>query len=143
MSSEFEKEDWIREFGSDTLRRAMEEDMCWYELYLHERTAFEIGYGFEPVHASCLTLGPAIAAPDDPATTETCWWARALRWRGHRDRNMADIQVKYITIASDEGTREGIGLTYKPQTWPDWLLKNRVLVAITWDEKNKRTINPC
>jgi hypothetical protein len=137
---EMTTEEWIQQFGSGTLRRAVEENMCWRELYLHERSAFEFGYGFEPISGSRITFGKALASADDPATTETCWWARVLRWRAIRDNRPAKVDVMYITI-SEEVTRESIGIVYYPETRPSWLPNDRVLVALTWD--GKQTVNPC
>jgi hypothetical protein len=70
--------EWIKEFGSGTLRRCVEENFAWKELYLEERTAFEFGYGFRPLLASRTTIGQPIAEGDNKAVTETCWWYERL-----------------------------------------------------------------
>jgi hypothetical protein len=134
--------EWVMAYGSGTLRRAIEENMAWRELYLHERTAFEVGYGFIPARASRLALGKPLAEGDDPATTETLWWARVLRWRAARDKRDAAVTVTYAILdGEDNPTAEGIALIYEPVTRLDWLPADRVLLAFTADETGTR--NPC
>lgn len=137
-----ESREWIMGMGSGTLRRAVEEDMAWREMYLAERAAMEIGYGFEPVPQSRITLGKALAEGDAPAVTETCWWARALRWRAERDRRPATVRVVHARLAADGEVSEGIAITYEPQVRPAWLPADRLLVAFTTDAAG-RPINPC
>lgn len=132
---------WIRQWGSGTLRRAVEEDLAWRDLYLEERVAFEFGYGFSPAMRSRLALGRALAAGDDPSTTETCWWARALRWRVVRDERPARVEVVHARLDHD-GVREGIAIVLTPDNWPAWLPRDRVLIAFTTDTTGK-TVNPC
>lgn len=133
--------DWIKVYGSGSLRRAVEEDMAWFSMYLGERVALEIGYGFEAISASRVTIGKALASSDDSATTETCWWARALRYRADRDNRAASILVRYITVTEDDSKREGIGIQYLPFKELPWLPKDKLLIAFTTDKNG--TVNPC
>lgn len=136
-------EHWAAAYGSGTLRRALEEGMAWRELYLHERVAFEFGYGFSPAQRSRLNLGQAFAEGDSPGTTETCWWARALRWRAAQCGRPATVSVHHARLADgDGGAREGIAIVYAPKVRPSWLPADRSLVAFTTTAEG-RTENPC
>lgn len=136
-------EHWAKRWGSGTLRRAIEEGLAWRELYLEERAAFEIGYGFKVAIRSRLTWGRALAESDSPATTETCWWARALRWRSERDQRAARVEVVHARLDDGEGgISEGIAIRYEPLARPAWLPSDRILVAFTTDCAG-RTLNPC
>lgn len=136
-------EHWATTYGSGTLRRAIEEGMAWRELYLSERVAFEIGYGFTPAQKSRLNLGQAFSEGDDPGTTETCWWTRALRWRAAQSGRPATLSVHHARLADgDGGAREGIAIVYAPVTRPAWLPVDRCLIAFT-TTPDGRTENPC
>ena len=134
--------EWMRHYGSGTLLRATQEQLAWNELYLHERTAFEFGYGFNLVHSSRFNRGKPLASGDDAATTETCWWARALRWRATRDKRPATITVMHGSVTDGEETHTGFGILYEPEVMPSWVPSGRVLWAFTTDSKNQ-TVNPC
>lgn len=136
-------EHWITKWGSGSLRRAVEENLAWRDMYLHERAAFEVGYGFDAVFKSRLTMGKALAEGDNPATTETCWWARALRWRGERDQRPAKISVVHARLDRGvcEDAEEGVAILYEPNTRPSWLPSDRVLIAFTTHQG--KTVNPC
>jgi hypothetical protein len=121
----------------------MEEGMRWREMYLGERIALEFGYGFEAVPASRCQLGDALATSDDPSTTETCWWARALRYRAHRDGRADVVRVVHARISdSDGGAQESIALHLTPNPWPSWLPRDRRILALTV-QKDGRMVNPC
>jgi 8-oxo-dGTP pyrophosphatase MutT (NUDIX family) len=134
-------ERWVSRFGSGTAKRAIEEGMAWRELYLIERAAFEFGYGFQIAHLSRLTVGRALAEGDSRATTETCWWARALRWRAERDKRHAKVSVVHARLDDGGEVTEGIAILYEPTVRPSWLPQERVLIAFT--SKGDQTVNPC
>ena len=135
-------EHWVATWGSGTLRRCIEEGLAWRELYLHERVAFEFGYSFSPVPRSRIVLGRALAEGDSPAVTETCWWARSLRWRAERDQRPAKVEVIHARVSDgDGGHEEGVAITYEPKAQPAWLPKDRVMIAFTTNSKG--TVNPC
>ncbi len=134
---------WAMAWGSGSLRRAIEEGLRWHEMYLGERTALEFGYGFEAVPDSRLTIGTAIASSDDSATTETCWWARALRWRSAKAGHKDVFTVMHVTVSDgDGGSESGMAILLTPDPRPSWLPADRKLVAITVD-KDGKTVNPC
>lgn len=134
---------WAMAWGSGSLRRAIEEGLRWNEMYLGERVALEFGYGFEAVPDSRLTIGSAIASSDDSATTETCWWARALRWRSAKAGRKDVVAVLHVTVSDgDGGSESGMAILMTPEPRPSWLPADRKLVAITVG-KDGRTVNPC
>mgnify|MGYP003556521921 FL=1 len=132
---------WIAEHGTGSLRRAREEGMRWHNMYLAERVALEYGYGFDAVNASRITYGEALAEGDDAATTETCYWARALRYRAKRDNKALDYVVCHATLTEDERI-EGIAIRCIPHERPHWLAPRFHLVAFTTDASGC-TVNPC
>lgn len=129
------KTDWIQTWGSGSLRRAFEEGMAYHDFYLHERTAMTFGAGFDAYHASRVTIGVPKAFPDCRATTETCWYARALRFRQPVG---VTVKVVYITIEDCNGKREGLGIEIIPtaETWPEWLPHDMKILAMV------ATVNP-
>lgn len=134
---------WVQVYGSGSLRRALEEGMSWRDMYLHERVALEYGYGFEAVLASRLETGTPLASGDDAATTETCWWARALRFRAQRAGLALEVRVFQATVAGlGEPPRTGFALELVPTPRPAWLPAGRRLIAFTTDASG-RTVNPC
>lgn len=125
-------EAWILENGSGSLRRAVEEGLKWYEMYLHERAAMEIATAAELVHSSRLTTGPLLASPDCPVTTETCWYARTLRYRLNQASIFASIKVVYYTLER-EAKEEGAGLLVENLEL-DWLPNRSCIIPVaTWD----------
>lgn len=126
--------EWIQKYGSGTLRRVVEENFAWKELYYEERTAFEFGYGFRPLLASRTSTGQPIAEGDNKAITETCWWARAIRWRLG-----TDTKVVHLTYTNDAVREEGLGiiLSHSAPWWP----KGRICAAFT--TQNGKSVNPC
>ena len=132
-------EGWIQEYGSGSLRRAMQEGMRWREMYYDERTAFEFGHRFSPVLKSRLMIGEPFAEGDSSATTETCWWARRLR------KLLPTCQVRVVQAhqtQEDESIHEGIAIQIVPQVNPHWLPAGRSIIAFTTD-KDGNTVNPC
>lgn len=137
-------EEWVKLHGSGSLRRAVEEEMAWREMYYHERIAFELCSAAELILPSRIEVGVALASPDDPATTEACWYARVLRWRfGQSPMHRGlTITVRHLRAAG-EPSRAGIGLVFDgfdQRTW-SWLPAKRFAVAFV--ETNGLVSNPC
>lgn len=135
---------WSRQNGSGSLRRAIEEGMAWRTMYLHERLAFEVGVGFEALPASRVLQGVAMAEPDCPVTTETCWYARVLRYRL---KGKAEVRVRYVRVSeADCPPREGMALVLEDFEAP-YIPKGRVVLAFTatyTDAEGWSTVsNPC
>lgn len=133
---------WVQEYGSGTLRRAIEEGMVWCDLYHHERAAMEYGFGFELVHRSRLTTGPAVADGDHPPTTETCWHKRALTYRAQVCGLDRVYRVVWARVDhGDSHVQEGLAIVCECPR-PAWAPKGRVLLAFTTDDAG-HPVNPC
>lgn len=140
---------WIMENGSGSLRRAKEEEMAFFEFYLHERIAFELATAAELLPSSRVLQGKAMAEPDERATTESCWYARVLRYRLKRVNLNVSVKVRYLNVTySDESVKEGIGLVFEnieDNEIFNWIPKNRTCFCFVsiWDGKNWDVENPC
>lgn len=138
---------WAFKNGSGSLRRVIEEGLAWYEFYLHERVAYEVGTAFEAIHASRFMAGKALGEPDSPPTTETCWYARTLRWRLRKIYG-EKVNVKVVYGDYDQGSsrKEGMALVIEGLDL-DWIPRGRVLVAFTATYTPKKgwskVSNPC
>lgn len=134
-------EHWCQVFGSGSLRRAIEEKLAWREMYLHERAAFEFGAGFTLCQASRLRLGTPLAEPDERSTTETCWYARVLRWRFASIHPGLIVVVRSIEMSVGDEPVEGVGLVLEG-CLPTWVPNGRIPVAIVAREGHSPE-NPC
>ena len=118
---------FIDNHASGTLRKNRRIGMTWKQHYLHERVAFEFGYGFEILPASRIIFGDARSEGDCAAITEAGWFC---------ERHMAlsvfpedHYEVKYIEIETDGHRREGIGMVLRATSAP-WIPDGNVVFAI-------------
>lgn len=115
---------WIACFGSGTLQYSYSfgNKVKCRDLYLHERSAFEL-FGAECISSSRLTSGPPIAEGDNPFWTESLWNTRRLRAVWQLMRTKGPFSPQWITITNDckwEGLGVIIELTSKDVSWwPD------------------------
>lgn len=133
---------WVHEYGSGTLRRALQQGMSWFKLYLHERTAMEFGYEFHLVEKSRIMEGIPLAEGDDPATTETCWHARALAYKSNLGNLGRKYRVVWARVSDEEESREGLAIICECSVQPHWVPQSKVIMAFTTDRDGK-TLNPC
>lgn len=120
-------DEFIERHASGTLRKNKRLGFAWRGQYLHERVAFEFGWGFEILPVSRVTFGDARTEGDCSAITEAGW---------HIDRIMSlssfeeDVyQTKYVQIETPEGRREGIGVVLKETSAP-WVPAGHLVFAI-------------
>lgn len=161
MSSEAKA--WIETHGSGSLRRAYEEDLQWNHMYVHERLAYEVATSACAVSLSHIDLKQAKAYPDDPVTTESCWYARVLRFRLKQYLSFDDVKVRSFMLKS--GTESMSQLEVLGWPYPsgvclhleglkmDWLnlddtgLNYLILLPVSfWDEHERKyteVVNPC
>jgi hypothetical protein len=135
-SSEFDKQTWIKIFGSGTLKASVDADSSYNSLYLHERVALEIGPEWDLYYESKINIGKPIAIEDCPAWTESLW-----QWKRYINRYQTS-SPKWLII--DDYTRwEGLGLIME-ETPPllEWLPKSKKLVAklYQWNAKKSKFI---
>lgn len=155
--------EWITLNGSGSLRRAVEEDLLWSGMYVHERLAMEVATAACAVNPKNIRLTKKVARGDDPTTTEACWYARVLRHRFSQYLKFDTIRVcGFMLNQGDAGEDErkaqnwdygsGVGLVIEGLELP-WLADAEegtpymiILPISFWDEReNKPTevMNPC
>lgn len=134
-SSEFDKQTWIKIFGSGTLKSSVEADSSYNSLYLHERVALEIGPEWDFYYESKLNIGKPIAIEDCPAWTESLWqWKRYI--------NKYEVSSPKWLIIDDDLRWEGLGLIMEKSPPLGWLPKSKKLVAklYQWNSKKSKFI---
>ena len=122
------EEEFIENHASGTLRKNKRLGFYYKKQYLHERIAFEFGYGFNSIHESYFCWGSAITEGDCSPITEAGW---------HIDRYQFlafpgdEFQVKYIQIGCKESSTQqsGIGIIIR-KTSAQWIPQSHVVYAI-------------
>jgi hypothetical protein len=113
---------WIDRHASGSLRKAAALGLSTRDLYLHERTAHEFGWGFRCLPATRVLVGRAMIAGDCRPLTEACWHSERIVARnpfpaGDRYR-MAYVRIDERDAIPEEGV--GIVLTRTTARWvPD------------------------
>jgi len=121
-------DDWIERYASGTLRKNKRLGMAWFDQYVHERVAFEYGYGFECPHRTRITFGDASTQGDCKPITEAGWFIdRHIEIRVFAEDY---YETKYI-IVETEGSprREGIGMVLRETSSP-WIPAGRLVFSI-------------
>jgi hypothetical protein len=128
---------WIKVKGSGTLQRAVERNMAWHDMAIHERLAMEIAVGAELIPPTRICLGQFKAYPDCPVTTELNFYARAFEER-HPGKTAANPVYFFWEPEGSELLKEGGGLEITG-LHRDWFPMNRVLFIpfAHWDRKTK------
>lgn len=121
-------EDFIDRHASGTLRKNKKVGMKHRSQYLHERAAYEYGYGFECLPASRVTIGEAQTEGDCKPLTEVGWHCERFFERMLFPEDKAIIA--YITVEEEGGKRrEGVGLVMTHTSAP-WVPHHHVVFAI-------------
>lgn len=109
------KETFIKTTGSGTLRHSWELGMAYDSLYVHERIAWEFGYGFELIPRTRLTCGLPVSEGDCPSYTEFLWHLRRARagFVGYKNENIFPdcslFRDYYVTITEPCGAMYILG----------------------------------
>ena len=131
--------------GSGTLRKNGRVGFDYKKQYLHERVAFDFGYGFEAIHESHINWGSPMSEGDCHSVTEAGW---------HIDRYQFiafpgdEFEAKYLKIHTGNGPdREGIGIIIRKTSAP-YLPANFVVFSIIAEvdlakHDYKEALNPC
>jgi len=131
--------------ASGTLRKNARLGFDYKKQLLHERTAFDFGYGFEAIHESHVNWGAPITEGDCHAITEAGW---------HTDRYESiafpgdEFEIKYLKIHTGNGPdREGVGIIIRKTSAP-YIPNNYVVFSLIAEvdvEKHdyKDAVNPC
>jgi len=137
------EDEFINEHSSGTLRKNKRLGFEYKKQYLHERVAFDFGYGFECLHESHINWGLPMTEGDCPPITEVGW---------HIDRYQFlafpgdEFEAKYLKIHTGIGPdREGVGIIIR-KTSAAYIPNNYVVFALIAEIKNhdySPAINPC
>ncbi len=138
--------EFIERHASGTLRKNLRLSMDCDGQYLHERVAFEFGYGFEAVHETRVTWGTPISFGDCKPVTEAGWffdrYVEVSAFPGD------EFSVKYIMVEYPDGSRrEGLGIVVR-KTSATFVPEKHMVFAIIaqWSTKKnkfKGAVNPC
>lgn len=139
-------DEFIEQHGSGTLRKNRRIGMDWAAQYLHERTVFEFGWGFEAVHETRVVWGAPITQGDCKPVTEAGWfidrYATVCAFPGDK------LEPKYLIVEYPDGTRrEGLGMVVR-HTSATFIPDKHMVFAIIaeWDPVAKAyedAVNPC
>ena len=131
-------EEFIDKHASGTLRKNKSLRMVWKSQYLHERVAYEFGWGFECLPRSRVTFGDAYTEGDCKPITEAGWLCE--RYMSLAVFPEDRCEVKYINVEyDDENKKEGIGLIVR-ETSAAWVPDGHIVFAIVaeYDPVRKR-----
>lgn len=121
-------DEWIDAHASGTLRKNKKLGFAWHDHYLHERVAYEFGFGFEVLPSSRVTVGRPYTEGDCHAITESGW---------HIERYLTlaffpedKFEAAYLQIEEADGSkREGIGI-FVAETSAAWIGQGKALFAL-------------
>lgn len=131
--------------ASGTLRKNARLGFDYKKQLLHERVAFDFGYGFEAIHESHVNWGTPITEGDCHPITESGW---------HTDRYESisfpgdEFEIKYLKIHTGNGPdREGVGIIIR-KTSASYVPNNYVVFSLitevdTVKHDYKDAANPC
>jgi hypothetical protein len=138
------EEAWISAHASGSLRKQRLLGMRYRDLYIHERIAYTLGYGWEVLKTSRVTFNDALAEGDSRPHTEMAWHAeRTISLNPYPE----DVyQVKYLIIEDEGGKRrEGVGMILSQTSIP-WIPSGSIVLTLISEYKNghwEPAINPC
>lgn len=125
--------EWITKHGSGTLRFAYEMGTAYRQMYLYERVAFTFGGAFRLIPQSRFQCGAVLAEADCKPFTEGVWNIR----RRKQECYSGDLyhNPKYITVTTNEGQEEGLGVEVDPVDCA-WIPNGYIVYAIVSPAKN-------
>jgi hypothetical protein len=121
-------DEFIDAHASGTLRKNKRLGMVWRDQYLHERTAYELGWCFECLPRSRVTFGDAHTEGDQKPITEAGWHIERYIEMSvfPEDR----FETKYIQVEDKDGAkREGIGMIVR-ETSAQFVPQGHIVFAI-------------
>jgi len=132
MTNCSEMERWARENGSGSLRQAIECDMAWKAMALHERTAMDLFTAGMWVQKSRLTTGQFFAEGDCRVTTELGWFRRTIVYRLKHHVLYKDapftVEARYFTLDEEGSSKEGAGFIVSGLSIP-WAPVGKILLV--------------
>lgn len=136
------KEDFIAQWGSGTLRKSNKLGFDIQEAYVQERVRFEFGSGFEVIQRSRVTYSD-IKLVSSQALTELGWHAeRMIELRPFESDEFVckQFEVEY----ADHRIRQGAGILVK-ETSCTWIPQGFMVFSIVAEKKDGKyqsAINP-
>ncbi len=111
------EEDFIENHASGTLRKNKRLGFDYKKQYLHERIAFDFGYGFECLHETHINWGAAPTEGDCSSITEAGWHVDRYQFFAFPGDT---FEVKYLKIhdGATNTEREGVGLIIRRTSAP-------------------------
>lgn len=137
------EEEFIEKHASGTLRKNKQLGFHYKKQYLHERTAFDFGWGFECIHESHIDWGQPVTEADCAAITEAGWFIDRYQFFAFPGDQ---FEAKYIQVHSDE-IKEGVGIIIR-HTSASFVPDGHVVFAIIAKIDNvthqyQSAVNPC
>ena len=121
-------DEFVERRASGTLRKNKRLGMVWRDQYLHERTAYEFGWGFECLPRSRVTFGDAHTEGDAKPVTEAGWHIE--RYFELSTFPEDRFEAKYIQVEDKDGLkREGIGIIVR-ETSASFVPSGHIVFAI-------------
>ncbi|MBY0359887.1 MAG: hypothetical protein K2W82_17925 [Candidatus Obscuribacterales bacterium] len=121
-------DEFIERHASGTLRKNKRIGFAVQNHYLHERVAYEFGWGFEILHRSRVTFGDAFSEGDCSAVTESGWHAERYLTMSIFPEDY--FELKFLHIEKSEHEKQaGIGLVVR-QTSAPWVPKGHLVYAL-------------
>lgn len=139
------EDEFVDGHASGTLRKNRRIGFDYKKQYLHERVAFDFGYGFECIHESHVNWGKPMTEGDCHAITEAGWHIDRYQYVAFPND---EFEAKYLKIDMVDGSaREGVGIIIRKTSAP-YIPANHVVFAIIAElDTSKHTylsaVNPC
>lgn len=121
-------DEFVEQHASGTLRKNKKLGMTWRAQYLHERAAYEFGYGFDILPRSRVIFGDAYTEGDCKPLTEAGWHSERYLEMSIFPEDY--FEVKYLHAeTNDQKRREGVGIIVR-QTSAKWVPAGHLIFAI-------------
>lgn len=128
------EDDFIENHSSGTLRKNKRLGFHYKKQYLHERIAFDFGYGFEAIPESRINWGQPITEGDCSAITEAGWFIDRYQFFAFPGDT---FEAKYLHVsAENEPPREGPGIIIR-KTSASYIPSSHVVFAIIAEVNSK------
>lgn len=127
ISRRLSKNDWIDRHASGTLRKNNRLGFAAHDQYVYERTAWDLGYHWQVIAATRVTIGIPITEGDVKGITEAGWHADAYITKNPFSCDV--FSIKYISVDINGEVKEGIGLVAE-KLWASWIGNNKTVFCL-------------
>ena len=122
------EDEFINNHGSGTLRKNKRLGFHYKKQYIHERVAFDFGYGFECIHETYVNWGQPMTEGDSHPITEAGWFADRYQFFAFPGD---EFETKHLEISVANETVKGVGIIIRKTSAPYIPEGNVVLALIT------------